>query len=374
MTSPAPLRGPLHVAHAAPAPGPLAWWEAHPAMRFWVAQLAIWTAYSTWTLIGIWGKLPPGQRWAGIALNESVIVTGTLAAAAMRGVIDALDRARSRAWLRVALVVAAAFAVTWLWRRVDYYVVMRALDLTPLRGDWPLVMRASRGDYATALLAWAAGYAALDAWRRLQERQRDLLEARMLATDAQLRALAYQLNPHFLFNALNGVRAMIAEDPARAREMVTQLAGFLRHALARAPDGECTVAEELRSLESYLAIELARFEERLDVSWDVEPGAAAVRIPTLLLQPLVENAVRHGDPDEDGRLRIAVRARRDGPAVRLEVANTGRLPPGAAAVEGVGLSNVRRRLAHAYPGRHRFALEHEDGWVRARVDLLDEAR
>ena len=355
-----------------PSPSPaIAWWEAHPRLRFWVLQLVVWTAYATWTLISMWAKLPVDQRLAGVLLNATVIVTGTLASGLLRFVLDALERAHARAWMRVVIVIAAAFAITWVWRRFDYFVVRTLFDLTPLRVDWSVVTLAARGDYATALLAWAAGYAALDAWRRLQERQRALLEAQMLATDAQLRALAYQLNPHFLFNALNSVRALINESPERAREMVTRLADFLRHTLKSSPDGECTLAEELRSLEAYLEVERARFEEQLDITWDVDRDAAEVRVPTLLLQPLVENAIRHGDAGTDGRQHIAVCARRSGLTLQLVVANTGRFSP--TAHTGLGLENIRRRLAHAFPGRHSFGIAQEDGWVRARIQLTPNA-
>jgi LytS/YehU family sensor histidine kinase len=201
--------------------------------------------------------------------------------------------------------------------------------------------------------------------------------------------LAYQLNPHFLFNALTSIRAMIDEDRGRARQMVTQLAAFLRHALVERPLQTTTLAAELEALRGYLAIEQIRFEERLAIETHVDPAAELCAIPAFLIHPLLENAIKHGARDAgDGPLRVRLDARVTGDMLRVEVWNTGSLVPGSSngahrggelgfadpapngtSGAGIGVRNVRERLVRLFPGRHRFALTDENGWVRALVEL-----
>jgi two-component system, LytTR family, sensor kinase len=201
--------------------------------------------------------------------------------------------------------------------------------------------------------------------------------------------LAYQLNPHFLFNALTSLRAMIDEDRVRARQMVTQLAAFLRHALVERALQTTTVAAELDALQGYLAIEQIRFEERLAIETRVDPAAASCAIPAFLIHPVLENAIKHGARDQgDGPLRVRLAATVAGDVLRVEVWNTGslathvphdgrrggeagftELTPASANGTGIGVRNVRERLARLFPGRHRFELTDEQGWVRALIEL-----
>jgi LytS/YehU family sensor histidine kinase len=200
--------------------------------------------------------------------------------------------------------------------------------------------------------------------------------------------LAYQLNPHFLFNALTSIRAMIDEDRGRARQMVTELAAFLRHALVERALHTTTLAAELEALRGYLAIEQIRFEERLAIETRVDRAAESCAIPAFLIHPLLENAIKHGARDRgEGPLRVRLAATVMGDTLRVEVWNTGSLAPDTApngrrpelgfadpapngsAGTGIGVRNVRERLARLFPGRHRFELTDERGWVRALVEM-----
>ncbi|HUQ98060.1 MAG TPA: histidine kinase [Gemmatimonadaceae bacterium] len=216
----------------------------------------------------------------------------------------------------------------------------------------------------------------------LREQREQSLRAEAAARDAQLRMLSYQLNPHFLFNTLNSIRALINEDRERARGMVTALSGFLRYAIVERPLHVALLEEEVASVRGYLAIEQARFEERLDVRVDVEPEALRCEVPAFLLNPLVENAVRHGSAGVPGAplvLRVEARLIR-ADRLRLVVENTGQWADGGTAASaagesndgapgGVGLANVRARLEALYPAEHRIDIEHADGRVRVIVEL-----
>lgn len=199
--------------------------------------------------------------------------------------------------------------------------------------------------------------------------------ARLAEEKARLEVLRYQLNPHFLFNALNSVCAQIIQDPVAARSMVVRLADFCRLTLHRPGDAETamTLGEELRLLRAYLEIEQARMGELMQVEIQSEPLLDDFALPPFLLLPLVENAVKYGAATSAERLgiKLAVRRERDR-GVEITVANTGEwLEPGAHSTPstGIGLENLRQRLDRYFPGAHEFTTETAGPWVVMRLRL-----
>ncbi|MCI0656130.1 MAG: histidine kinase [Acidobacteria bacterium] len=193
------------------------------------------------------------------------------------------------------------------------------------------------------LLAVTAHYLiiALESAREAEVRE---LSARMLAREAELRALRAQVDPHFLFNCLNSIATLTAEDPGRARRMCLQLAGFLRQSLALGQQDHIQLGEELALAGEYLAIESIRFGPRLHFAQSVEDGCFDCPVPPLLLQPVVENAVRHGIAQilEGGTIRIHAHRGSGGIIVTVENPRDPERPAGRGT--GVGLENVRGRL------------------------------
>ncbi|MCC6415886.1 MAG: histidine kinase [Opitutaceae bacterium] len=189
--------------------------------------------------------------------------------------------------------------------------------------------------------------------------------ADMRAERAQLTMLRYQLNPHLLFNTLNSIRSLALTDPAKARDLVSRLAAFCRRVLAPGDAALITLQEEWAGLQDFLAIEQARWEDLLTVESELDPNAADLLVPPMLLQPLVENAVKYGQQTTPGDLRVRLAARLERGALVLSVANLGRwIPPAAAdGSTHVGWENVRARLATAYGGRASLQSAEADGWV-----------
>ena len=206
--------------------------------------------------------------------------------------------------------------------------------------------------------------ARLDETRRLEteatELRAEAAELHAQVTDARLNALRTQLNPHFLFNTLNAVSTLVDEDPPSARRMIARLSDLLRHTLGEGDEQEIPLARELEMLQQYLDIMEVRFQDKLEVSIETEASLDDALVPNLVLQPLVENAFRHGLALMQTVGRVAVRVVRDDGDLVLTVRDNGR-GPAKEVREGVGLTNTRARLTQLYGARQRLALTAYEG-------------
>jgi sensor histidine kinase YesM len=205
--------------------------------------------------------------------------------------------------------------------------------------------------------AWVAIYLAFALQRqryRAEVRQAQLGEA---LQSAELRLLKSQLNPHFLFNALNGLRSLIADDPVRARDAVTHLARTLRYTLASGDEDLVSFERELEMVDDYLALEAMRFEQRLRIDRTIEPAARTARIPSMLLQTLVENAIKHGVAELKEGGTLSIDARIAGHELIVRVANPRPVSHNAPARDGVGLRNATERLRLLFGSRASLRLD-----------------
>jgi len=194
------------------------------------------------------------------------------------------------------------------------------------------------------------------AGRRREEAER----ARAEATRMELLLLRAQLDPHLLFNSLNGIAALVPAEAETALRLIHQLSRYLRYSLDHRGQESVPLAEEVAAMETYLAIEKTRFGGNLVTSVQCEPASPARRVPCFLLQPLVENAVKHGLASSDPPLQVSLRIRETRRGVRIAVGNSGRLGPVSG---GLGLDVLARRLQLHYPRRHRFRIREREGTV-----------
>ena len=203
-------------------------------------------------------------------------------------------------------------------------------------------------------------------YRRLREGELRASQLETQLTQAQLQALKMQLQPHFLFNTLHSISALVHRDPETADRMIARLGDFLRLTLENSGAQEVSLQKELEFLRCYLDIERVRFQDRLTTSLDVEPRALDTPVPNLILQPIVENALRHGVAQRSTPGRVEISAKRENGSLRIQVRDNG---PGLSAItksngkirEGLGLSNTRARLAQLYGAAHRFELSNAPG-------------
>lgn len=199
----------------------------------------------------------------------------------------------------------------------------------------------------------------IDNYRKYRERELRAAQLETKLAQAQLDALRMQLHPHFLFNTLNSISVLMADDVKSARRMLTRLSDLLRASLANENSNEVRLKDELEFLQNYLDIEQTRFADRLTVGIEIEPAVLDARVPNLILQPLVENAIRHGIAPRAADGLIEINAVRDNGMVRLRVADNG-VGFGdeieTLFAKGIGLSNTRERLSQLYGTSHRFVI------------------
>ena len=244
---------------------------------------------------------------------------------------------------------------------------------------------------ATLLGAWSALYYAINFFLQVEEQNDQLIRLENQATSAQLAMLRYQLNPHFLFNTLNSISTLVLlrqSEPANA--MLSRLSSFLRYTLVNEPAGRVTVAQEVETLKLYLDIERMRFEERLRTQFTIDPQTEAALLPSLLLQPLVENAIKYAVSQQEGGAEIIIETQLVGQNLRITVSDTGpglqnpasdnrlsgvTFDGGEPVSTGVGLANIRDRLAQAYGEDHRFeTMEPPEGGFAVVIELPFERR
>jgi sensor histidine kinase YesM len=318
---------------------------------FWILQTIGWSGYFFLrTLSGFANNL----GWMLLVHTLLLTATGYSLTLLMASLYRRLIRMRP-VWtllLSLAAVVLASvvFSVIETWSVATFL----KLDFKPqgvaYLGALPLNF--------SLLAAWTALYYGINYFLLLEDqiRLRERLENQ--ASSAQLAMLRYQLNPHFLFNTLNSISTLVLlKQTERANAMLARLSSFLRYTLANEPTAKVTLAQEVETLKLYLEIEKMRFEDRLRPHFRIEPETIGARLPSLLLQPLIENAIKYAVTPAENGADIWLTAAREGQAVRIEVADNGDGSGGEIAASpstGVGLANIRDRLSQAYGGAHRF--------------------
>lgn len=338
---------------------------ANKNRAFWNLQFASWGGA---LLLRAMSAVANGQPFSFLVLILIATVTGFAISLLLSVIFRQLISQRPLVtWGSTAVILVLAvglYAFIDSWMLGLYYPDRESSFAQRFLGYFYLDL--------TLLGAWSALYYAINFFLQVEAQTDRLERLEMQATSAQLAMLRYQLNPHFLFNTLNSISTLVLlkqTEPANA--MLTRLSSFLRHTLVSEPGTKVTVAQEVETLQLYLDIERMRFEERLRTEFRIDPEAANACLPSMLLQPLVENAIKYAvTPQEEGA-RISLSAQLVGQRLRIAVFDTGpglRNPgPGAtlpAAIAGdgrtvstgVGLANIRDRLAQAYSDDHRFEI------------------
>ena len=318
---------------------------------FWILQTIGWSGYFFLRSLSGFAN---SMGWVFLIHTLLLTATGYSLTLLLASLFRRLIRMRPL-WTLVLSLSAVALA------SMTFSVIETWSVSTFLKPD----MRPVGVEYLGALLldfsllaAWTALYYGINYFLLLEEQidQREKLESQ--ASSAQLAMLRYQLNPHFLFNTLNSISTLVLlKQTERANAMLARLSSFLRYTLANEPTAKVTLAQEVETLKLYLEIEKMRFEDRLRPHFKIESETIGARLPSLLLQPLIENAIKYAVTPSENGADIWLRAVREGQAVRIEVADNGNgecAEIAASPSTGVGLANIRDRLSQAYGAAHRF--------------------
>jgi len=340
---------------------------------FWILNIAGWTGYTLAAWLGALAHEKPESYFAVIV---AAAITGLIITIPMRSIYR-------RLWSRSPLTLAAGLLVTsyviaFGWRWLQNY-----LYYDWVKNSWQPehVMDYVSGVMGSfyILLCWSGLYFGIKYYQQLQDQTEQTLKATSAAHQAQLKMLRYQLNPHFLFNTLNAISTLILDGANdTANKAVSRLSDFLRYTLDNDPMSRVTLGSELAALDLYLEIEKVRFGDRLVIEKTIEAKAQAALVPSLILQPLIENAIKYAitPSEEGGTLKISARVQRD--TLVLQLSDTG---PGFGnsnrthKSSGVGLKNTRERLQQLYGDRQAFALApNEPTGVTVTINIPYEVR
>jgi two-component system, LytTR family, sensor kinase len=330
----------------------------HPELARWGAHVLFWVGYF---LLRTSAAASDGDKMAGYEhfpymLNRTLVVTSYAAVtAALLLTVVLLGRRFSPSW-RNAFLVLGALALCPVTQFLEEWwpnALMPGLpDAGPPARAWPFSVYIFQ--FGWVLPIWGLVQTLICYHFDTVAQARAVTRAQALAFNAQLRALHYQINPHFLFNTLNAISTLVLDKHNDlAERMLLRLSGFLRYSLDRNPSELARLCDELEAQRKYLEIEQTRFGDKLSVGFDIEPGLDNVSLPSLILQPILENAIKYAiTPSPDGG-RIDIAARREGDLLRICIDDNG---PGLAANpagrrRGVGLSNARERLVLIYGER-----------------------
>ena len=342
-------------------------------LLFWSLQIGGWIAYAISQLAGTLFYDSKYENMPGLFKVVAVATAGGfLLTLQLRYLYHRLWQRSPRITIPVALFCCYLFALVWRVMINSAY-----LKYTKDAMEWemksPLEFFSNAMHSSYLLLCWSAIYFGIKYYMSLQQQQEATLRAAALAQEAQLKMLRYQLNPHFLFNTLNAISTLILDSENRtANQAVVRLSEFLRYTLDQDPMKKVTLRQEIEAMNLYLTTERLRFGERLRLEFAVEERALEALVPSLLLQPLIENAVKYAvSPSESGgAVRVEGRAR--GSMLELVVTDDGPgLNTGAApgAGRGVGLRNTRERLSVLYTDNHRFVTLDSKPGLRIEIGL-----
>jgi len=304
------------------------------------------------SLVGLWGFLATlGFRWY---IHRAGWKTYSLSQLVLPGIIGII--VVSLVWMSISATVA--------------YIAIQLLNAPPVP-FWALFLNGMISGLLISTV-WTTLYFSYHFFRRYTQAEIERWKLEATLKEAQLAGLRTQINPHFMFNALNNIRALILEDGHKARLMLTHLSDLLRYSLAETQHEQVSLKTDMETVDYFMALHSIQFEDKLKFEAEIEEGIQEVKVPPMLIQLMIENAIKHGIAQQaDGGI-VQLSIRRINKQLAISVKNTGQLSTSnsnPAESNGVGVQNIKDRLALLYNGQAQFSLEEEEGMVEAKVLL-----
>ena len=347
------------------------WFFADKGRMFWILQIAGWLGFFALHILSV-STFVAGRSTDSLLYSVASSLIGFLTTSIFARPIYRFARKQGPAILLIIVLTSTILmAVAMSAMKAQTFGILFGNAWMDLRGaslgttNYLLLIVPDLPVNLFLLGSWAGFYFGVNYYLKLRnEMERAIFSAR-LADQAQLKMLRYQLNPHFLFNTLNAISTLVLEqDGKQANSMLTKLSAFLRYSLDSDPLQKTTLAEEVRALELYLAIEKTRFADRLNVTFDIDGNTLNAYVPSLILQPAIENAIKYAIAQMESGGEIRITAKREGGSLVMSVCDNGPNAPEdpnallANVKTGVGLVNMRDRLAYLYQDRGEFQLKH----------------
>jgi len=314
---------------------------------FWVLHFSGWMGFALAHYIG---SLMNDMRDIYVFIVISNAFWGAMLTMPLRKLYQVVWDVKP--WKLILTILIASYAVGLVWVLIQNFTYWEFYKFGYRPKEWIWYFRNSSGAFYI-ILCWSGLYFGIKYYQMLQKEKQKALQASSMANEAQLKMLRYQLNPHFLFNTLNAISTLVlCQENKTANGMVTKLSDFLRYSLHTDPLKKVPLAQEVKALSLYLEIEKIRFAENLTVEWNVSEAAEKAMVPSLLLQPIIENAIKYGISARADGGTIKIVAKTFGHDLLLEVSDDG---PGIKSSqsshskgEGVGIANIKERLQNLF--------------------------
>lgn len=349
------------------------WFFAEKERLFWFLQISGWLGFFVFHVLAV-SSLVAGWSQQSVAYSIAMSIVGLLTTSiVLRPIYRFARRQHPALLLLIGISTTAAATVAMSIAKLQTFVLIFGEEWILNRGadlgssNLFMLIRPDLPPNFFLLMSWGGFYFGINYYLKLRDESERALVSARLADQAQLKMLRYQLNPHFLFNTLNAISTLVLEkDGKQANQMLTKLSAFLRYSLDSDALQKTSLAEELRALQLYLDIEKTRFADRLKINIDIDDDALEAQVPSLILQPAIENAIKYAIARMESGGEIGILAKRDGDMLKMQVCDNGPSAPSdldvllAEGKTGVGLINMRDRLAHLYGGRQSFSLSRKE--------------
>lgn len=328
---------------------------------YWMAQALGWVLFGFISMFASYVDSTLSIRSAAVlllAVASGLLLTHGVRAWMVANSSGMRIRAARRKWL--LFIIPAAAAVQALLQFAWQYFFLHDFNWNTIQTG---AFFYAAVNWLVIFTVWTALYMLYRYMEKGRQTEIRELKLRALQNEMELTQLKSQLNPHFLFNSLNTMRALVNENPTVAREAITRLSEMLRQTFVAGKKDTITLEEEINLVRDYLSLEKFRFEERLKVEYDIDNGCLSILVPPFMVQTMAENAIKHGVSalTEGGKIRVVVNRQND--IVRIEIRNTGKLMPRKQTSTGIGWENTRKRLDLVYGNQAFFTVKEENDEV-----------
>jgi two-component system, LytTR family, sensor kinase len=327
---------------------------------YWICQISGWTTYSLYELLYFNLRMGLGFG-SGVLLNCLLnIFCGIVVTHGYRLLIKRLSWSELPLNLLIPRIFLSVFVMAFIMVSLNIPIDIFTLpEMTLDKFTGPVLLFGYVG-WMRYLLIWSLLYHTFQYFERSKNNEVEKIKLASSVKDFEAKLLRSQLNPHFVFNALNGIRALVLENPEKAQQSITRLSNILRNSLLADRHRTVSLHEELKTVHDYLELEKIRYEERLAIQTDIDPQILHVQVPPMMIQTLVENAIKHGVSKPVNGGFVAIEAKKQNEHLHLTIRNTGILDPkNSANNTGFGLFNTQQRLQLIYGNQASFNIRQE---------------